>query len=44
MRTFDSAQAKDEVILVARILLVVLFGVSGWGKLTGFSGTTAYMA
>ena len=43
MRTFDRVQARDETILVARVLLVVLFAVSGWGKLTGFSGTVAYM-
>ena len=44
MRTFGGTQARDEVILVARILLVMLFAVSGWGKLTNFSGTVAYMA
>jgi putative oxidoreductase len=44
MRTFNNAQARDEIFLVARILLVVLFAVYGWSKLTGFSGTIAYMA
>ncbi|EIF34253.1 putative membrane protein [Burkholderia sp. Ch1-1] len=34
---------KDAVILVARILLMVLFIMFGWSKLTGFSGTVAYM-
>jgi putative oxidoreductase len=34
---------KDAVILVARILLMVLFVMFGWSKLTGFSGTVAYM-
>lgn len=34
---------KDAVILVARILLMVLFVLFGWSKLTGFSGTVAYM-
>jgi putative oxidoreductase len=34
---------KDTVILVARILLMVLFVMFGWSKLTGFSGTVAYM-
>lgn len=29
---------KDELILVARILLMVLFVMFGWSKLTGFSG------
>ena len=44
MTAFNSAQARDEAILLARILLVVLFAVSGWGKLTGFAATVAYMA
>ena len=35
---------KDVVVLVARILLMVLFVMFGWSKLTGFSGTVAYMA
>ncbi|MBB5402821.1 DoxX family protein [Burkholderia sp. JPY481] len=34
---------KDAVVLVARILLMVLFVMFGWSKLTGFSGTVAYM-
>ncbi|ANB75993.1 DoxX family protein [Paraburkholderia phytofirmans] len=34
---------KDAGILVARILLMVLFVMFGWSKLTGFSGTVAYM-
>ncbi|MFM0391647.1 DoxX family protein [Paraburkholderia phytofirmans] len=34
---------KDAVILVARVLLMVLFVMFGWSKLTGFSGTVAYM-
>ncbi|GAB3394365.1 DoxX family protein [Azotobacter armeniacus] len=35
---------KDALILLARILLMGLFLLSGWGKLTNFSGTVAYMA
>ncbi|TCW79537.1 hypothetical protein C5O80_28550 [Burkholderia sp. SRS-46] len=35
---------KDELILIARILLMVLFVIFGWSKLTAFSGTVAYMA
>lgn len=35
---------KNEVLLVARILLMALFVIFGWAKLTGFSGTVAYMA
>jgi putative oxidoreductase len=30
--------------LVGRILLAQIFIVSGWGKVTGFAGTAAYMA
>jgi putative oxidoreductase len=35
---------KDEVLLIARVLLMALFILFGWSKLTGFSGTVAYMA
>ena len=35
---------KNELLLVARILLMVLFVKFGWSKLTDFSGTVAYMA
>ncbi|TAN03354.1 MAG: DoxX family protein [Rhodanobacteraceae bacterium] len=35
---------RDEVLLVARILLVILFVVFGYFKLTGFQGTIAEMA
>jgi putative oxidoreductase len=34
---------KDELLLIARVLLVILFVLFGWNKLTGFSGTIAYM-
>lgn len=34
---------RDAVILIARLLLMVLFVMSGWGKLTGFEGTVSYM-
>ena len=44
MTTFGSDRIRDEVILAARILLVVLFLVFGWSKLTNYSGTVAYMA
>ena len=44
MTTFGSERVRDEAILVARILLVVLFLVFGWGKLTDYSGTAGYMA
>lgn len=44
MQSFGSERIRDEVILVARILLVLLFLIFGWGKITGFSGTVGYMA
>lgn len=34
---------KDGIILLARILLMILFIMSGWSKLTGFSGTAGYL-
>ena len=43
MTTFGSERVRDEAILVARILLVVLFLVFGWGKLTDYTGTVGYM-
>ena len=43
MNTFIE-QRKDALLLVARVLLVVLFVLFGWSKLTGFSGTEQYMA
>ena len=43
MATFGSERVRDEAILVARILLVVLFLVFGWGKLTDYSGTVGYL-
>lgn len=35
---------RDEWLLLARILMVILFVWSGWGKLTGFPGTVGMMA
>jgi len=35
---------RDGVLLLARILLMALFVLFGWSKLTDFAGTTAYMA
>ncbi len=34
---------KDEAILIARILLMILFVLFGWSKLTGFPGAVALM-
>lgn len=39
----EKAPMTDAAILVARILLIWLFVMYGWSKLTGFSGTEAYM-
>ena len=38
------ARQSNEIILVARILLMILFLLTGWAKLTGFAGTVSYMA
>ena len=35
---------RDVLILLARVLLMVLFLVTGWKKLTNFSATVSYMA
>jgi putative oxidoreductase len=37
-------QRKDVLLLASRVFLMSLFVIFGWGKLTGFSGTEAYMA
>jgi len=34
---------RDVILLLARILLMILFVLSGWSKLTGFEGTVGYM-
>lgn len=44
MFTFGTERGRDEVILVARLLLTLLFLVYGWGKLVDYGGTAAYMA
>jgi putative oxidoreductase len=36
-------QRKDELILLGRVLLMILFLLFGWSKLTDFSGTVKYM-
>ena len=35
---------SDALILLARLLLMLLFLMTGWKKLTNFSATAAYMA
>jgi putative oxidoreductase len=44
MFKFGSDKIADEIILVARILLVVLFLIFGWDKLKDYPGTVGYMA
>lgn len=44
MSTFGAERGRDEVILVARLLLTLLFLVYGWGKLMDYGGAAAYMA
>ncbi len=39
-----SGKMRDATILIARILLVPLFIIFGWSKITNFGGTVAYMA
>jgi putative oxidoreductase len=44
MRFLFLEKSKDEFLLAARVLLMILFLAFGWQKLTGFSGTVGYMA
>lgn len=44
MSTTKFAPGANLALLIARVLLVLLFLYSGWGKLTGFSGSVAYMS
>jgi putative oxidoreductase len=43
MTKFGSGKFGDELILAARILLMLLFIIFGWKKLSDYSGTVAYM-
>jgi putative oxidoreductase len=43
MRYLSFDNQRDGILLVARILLMVLFILFGWQKLTGFAGTVNYM-
>lgn len=44
MRYTFLANRTDELLLIARLLLMFLFVMSGLEKLTNFSGTVAFMA
>jgi putative oxidoreductase len=41
-KTFYAESARDILLLIARILMVLLFLIFGWGKLTNYGGTVAY--
>ena len=43
MQNLGADWVKDEAILVARILLIMLFVVFGWSRLTNYSGTVGSM-
>jgi putative oxidoreductase len=43
MTNLGSERTGDGTLLIARLLLAVPFVVFGWGKLTDYSGTVAYM-
>jgi putative oxidoreductase len=43
-RNAETDRFGDTLALVGRLLLAMLYLSSGWGKLTGFSGTVAYIA
>jgi putative oxidoreductase len=41
---FDKVVAKDEILLIARVLMMLLFVLFGWQKLIGFGSTAATFA
>lgn len=43
MKQIDTVKGKDSVLLLARVLLMLLFLIFGWDKLTNYSGTLQYM-
>jgi uncharacterized membrane protein YphA (DoxX/SURF4 family) len=44
MFPLEADRFRGEIILIARILLVILFVISGWGKLTNYGWAVSYMA
>jgi putative oxidoreductase len=44
MLDFGAARTGNEVLLLARILLVVLYLIFGWSKFADYRGTVAQMA
>lgn len=43
-KNFGAGAAGDTLILISRILLMLLFVIFGWKKLTGFAGTEGMFA
>lgn len=43
MNDFGAGRIRNELILIARFLLALLFLIFGWEKLGDYSGTVAYM-
>jgi len=43
MTNLGADRLRDEVLLISRLLLVLLYAVFGWSKLTGYAGTVGYM-
>ena len=41
---FEKAIAKDEILLISRILMMMLFVIFGWQKLIGFGAAAASFA
>ena len=39
-----NTKLQDSAALIGRILLALIFIMSGYGKITGYAGTAAYMA
>ena len=44
MFKYGAEKFADELILAARVLLVLLFLIFGWQKITNYAGTVVYMA
>jgi putative oxidoreductase len=44
MFAIGSERIRNEVILASRVLLVLLYVIFGWSKLTNYGGTVSYMA
>jgi putative oxidoreductase len=40
---FGAEIVKNELLLIARILMMLLYVISGWQKLTDYDGTFAYL-